>query len=51
MAFIGTIVTVAIGFLIHAVVTDDDIQHRHGVPVDDELKKVIGDKTADQYKK
>ncbi|BGO92775.1 hypothetical protein NBRC10512_007894 [Rhodotorula toruloides] len=44
MAFIGTIVTVAIGFMVHALMTDNTIQHRHGVPEDDELKKAIGKK-------
>lgn len=43
MAFIGTIVTVAIGFLVHAYLTDDTVQHRHGVPDDPELKKIIGE--------
>ncbi|TKA52714.1 hypothetical protein B0A53_04167 [Rhodotorula sp. CCFEE 5036] len=43
MAFIGTILTVAIGFLVHAYLTDDTVQHRHGVQDDPELKKIIGD--------
>ncbi|GAA5980945.1 hypothetical protein JCM10908_003926 [Rhodotorula pacifica] len=43
MAFVGTIVTVAIGFLVHAYLTDDTVAHRHGVPDDPALKKIIGD--------
>ncbi|GAA5903281.1 hypothetical protein JCM8208_002264 [Rhodotorula glutinis] len=41
MAFIGTIVTVATGFLVKNLITDDSIQHRHGVDNDEGLNKVL----------
>lgn len=48
MAFIGVIVTVAVGFMIHALLTEDAVQHRHGVPDDAELKKAIGEKPKEE---
>ncbi|BGP12542.1 hypothetical protein JCM10213_004873 [Rhodosporidiobolus nylandii] len=41
MAFVGTIVTLATGFLIENLITDDSIQHRHGVERDEALEKAI----------
>ncbi|BGP52717.1 hypothetical protein JCM8202_005613 [Rhodotorula sphaerocarpa] len=48
MAFIGVIVTVGIGFMVHALLTEDAVQHRHGVPDDAELKKAIGEKPKEE---
>ncbi|BGP36510.1 hypothetical protein JCM10450v2_000407 [Rhodotorula kratochvilovae] len=50
MAFVGTIVTVATGFLIKNLITEDSIQHRHGVVDDDELKKAINSDGKDTGK-
>ncbi|GAA6051685.1 hypothetical protein JCM3770_001227 [Rhodotorula araucariae] len=50
MAFVGTIVAVATGFLIKNLITEDSIQHRHGVVDDDELTKVINSDGKDTGK-
>ncbi|GAA5923356.1 uncharacterized protein JCM15063_003622 [Sporobolomyces koalae] len=55
MAFIATIAVVATGALVRNLLTDPDIHSRHGVEVDDKLKKVLetpGDsKTGQEEKK
>ncbi|GAA5909124.1 uncharacterized protein JCM6883_002612 [Sporobolomyces salmoneus] len=40
-ALIGTIVIIATGAIVRNIVTDPDIHSRHGVEVDDKLKKVL----------
>ncbi|GAA5834983.1 hypothetical protein JCM3766R1_002061 [Sporobolomyces carnicolor] len=40
-ALIGTIVIVATGAIVRNLVSDPDIHSRHGVEVDDKLKKVL----------
>ncbi|GAA5838482.1 hypothetical protein JCM9279_003257 [Rhodotorula babjevae] len=47
MAFIGTIVTIATGFLVKNLITDDSIQHRHGVDNDEGLNKVLNSDGTD----
>ncbi|GAA5962971.1 hypothetical protein JCM3765_006734 [Sporobolomyces pararoseus] len=55
-ALIGTIVLIATGAIVRNLVKDPDIHSRHGVELDDKLKKVLemdeaGEKEKSQVKK
>ncbi|GJN92251.1 hypothetical protein Rhopal_005281-T1 [Rhodotorula paludigena] len=50
MAFIGTIVVVALGFLGKNLITEDSIQHRHGVIDDKALKEAVNSDGHDSGK-
>ncbi|GAA5996669.1 hypothetical protein JCM5350_008305 [Sporobolomyces pararoseus] len=51
-ALIGTIVLIATGAIVRNLVKDPDIHSRHGVEVDDKLKKVLemGEDKVDEAK-
>ncbi|GAA5969163.1 hypothetical protein JCM11641_007494 [Rhodosporidiobolus odoratus] len=51
MAFVGVIASVALGFLAKNALTDQGIQHRHGVEEDDDLKKALAQPGGKDQKK